>query len=289
MNSVLLAIPVYNEQQYVSSVLAEVRRYVQDVLVVDDGSTDQTPMLLARQPVDVVRHALNRGYGRSMIDAFRWASCQVCHYDWLITMDCDEQHEPESLPDFLRAIEADDADIISGSRYLDQTLAADQPPTDRRQINRDMTAVLNARLGLSLTDAFCGYKAYRVEAIRKLNLDEPGYAFPLQFWVQAAAANLRIREVPIRLIYNDPNRSFGGPLDDERARRSHYLSVFRRELSRFPQFASAGGSDGVNPGASADAQAAAEAERGKAAAGSNPGRRRAVEADCGCSDGAKVG
>lgn len=231
---ILIAIPVFNEQKYVTQVLEEVRRYATDILVIDDGSTDETPLLLARQPVEVVRHATNRGYGQSMIDAFRWAQCNSYNYDWLITMDCDEQHEPASLPDFYRAIEANDADVISGSRYLDKTLPGDLPPSDRRAINATITKMVNERLGLNLTDAFCGFKAYRVSALNKLNLSEQGYAFPLQFWVQAKARDLRIREIPIRLIYNDPNRSFGGPLNVAANRLKHYTEVFETELARFP-------------------------------------------------------
>ena len=236
----LIAIPVFNEEKYVPTVLAEVRKYSKEILVIDDGSTDQTPLLLAKQPVDVIRHARNRGYGRSLIDAFRWASCVTCKYDWLITMDCDEQHEPASLPDFFNAIEKDDADIISGSRYLKSPSlkpldnGTDNPPPDRRAINATITEQINQTLCLKLTDSFCGYKAYRVSALRRLSLDEAGYAFPLQFWVQAAAHNLRIKELPIRLIYNDPNRSFGGPLDNADHRLAHYRSVFERELTKFP-------------------------------------------------------
>ena len=228
----LLAIPVYNEQRYVEAVLGEVRRYPDDMLVIDDGSTDDTPLLLARQPVEVIRHAANRGYGRSMVDAFRWAMCY--RYDWLITMDCDLQHEPASLPIFHEAIQLDEADVISGSRYMDSEHDDDQPPADRRTINATMTAMINDRLGLTITDAFCGFKAYRVSAVSKLSFDEAGYAFPLQFWVQAAAHGLRISEVPIRLIYNDPNRSFGGPLDDADHREAHYKRVFAAELAKFP-------------------------------------------------------
>lgn len=227
---ILLAIPVYNEERYVPKVLSEVRRYMSDVLVIDDGSTDGTPTLLAQQPVDVIRHAANGGYGRSIRDAMRWAQCYG--YDWLITMDCDEQHEPESLPDFERAIAADDADVLSGSRYLDSALCGDPPPADRRAINQRITETLNQRLGLKLTDAFCGFKAYRVAALKPLEIDEDGYAMPLQFWVQAAAHGLRVKEVPIRLIYNDPTRSFGGPLDDAERRMAHYMEVFEREYAK---------------------------------------------------------
>ncbi|MEM1213311.1 MAG: glycosyltransferase family 2 protein [Planctomycetota bacterium] len=232
---ILVAVPVYNEQQYVMPVIQKITEHASCVLVVDDGSTDYTPMLLAMQPVDVIRHKTNLGYGRSLRDAFRWA--QSYNFDWLITMDCDEQHEPESLPDFYRAIADDDADIISGSRYLTPQNGngdgGSSPPIDRRQINHTITTQLNADLGLSLTDAFCGFRAYRVATVEHDAFNVDGYAIPLQQWVQAAAKQLRIREVPIKLIYNDPNRSFGGPLDNPEERLRHYLDVYHAELHKY--------------------------------------------------------
>jgi len=226
---ILLAIPVHNEERYVSRVLAEALRYLPEILVVDDGSTDATPALLAEHPVEVIRHARNRGYGRAMHDMFRWAADG---YDWLITMDCDEQHEPASIPSFIAAIRDDDADVISGSRYLVDTPLDDAPPADRRSINAAITAELNCRLGLSITDAFCGFKAYRVASLRQLHLDVDGYDFPMQFWVQAVAAGLVIRELPVRLIYNDPSRSFGATLDDPTNRLRHYRATLEREIGR---------------------------------------------------------
>ncbi len=211
MARTLLAIPVYNESKYVERVLGRVLEYVSDVLVIDDGSTDATPSLLAQFPVEVIRHAHNRGYGRSLMDSFRWAA--VDRFDWIVTMDCDEQHEPAAIPDFLKAIEDDELDVVSGSRYLSTHPENDAPPAERREINGLITRELNCKLGLSLTDAFCGFKAYRVSSLQKLTLDVNGYAFPMQFWVQAVAAGLRIGELPVRLIYNDATRSFGGPLD----------------------------------------------------------------------------
>ena len=228
----LVAVPVYNEEKYVLRVLSEIRKYTEHVLVIDDGSTDETPSLLAKLPVDVIRHGKNRGYGRSIRDAFRWANCYS--YDWLITMDCDEQHEPASLPDFFAAIERGDADLLSGTRYAEASPGDDLPPADRRAINAKVTRLLNDRLGLSITDAFCGFKAFRVPALKTLSLSVDGYAMPIQFWVQAVANDLRITEVPIRLIYNDLNRSFGGPLDNPDVRLKHYLDVLERELAKFP-------------------------------------------------------
>jgi dolichol-phosphate mannosyltransferase len=94
-----------------------------------------------------------------------------------------------------------------------------------------ITKALNEALGLELTDAFCGFKAYRCASIKRLTLNIPGYAMPLQLWVQAVHHDLRIREIPVRLIYNDPNRHFGGMLDDPDARLAHYLQVLAGELA----------------------------------------------------------
>jgi len=230
---VLVAIPVYNEAKHLRGVLREVRRYAERILVVDDGSTDNTAEILARiDRVQVIRHRRNLGYGQSLIDAFNYA---ICHeMDWLITMDCDGQHEPESIPAFLAAPAEDECDIVSGSRYLVANGDVSLPPPDRRAINREITALLNRRLGLGITDAFCGFKAYRVAALSDLKITEVGYAMPLQLWVQAARRGLRIREIPIRLIYNDPSRSFGGPLDDPQQRRQHYLTVLTAALAEQP-------------------------------------------------------
>lgn len=227
----LIAIPVHNEQKYVDRVLDKILTFHQDVLVVDDGSKDQTPQILDRRSdVQIIRHPTNLGYGQSLIDAFEYADRKG--YDWVITMDCDEQHEPERIPDFIRAIESDKYDLISGSRYLQPDATDDLPPGDRRSINASLTQILNDLFGFSLTDAFCGYKAHRVSANRRLKLTEPGYAFPMQLWPQVWAAELRLTEIPVRLIYNDPNRHFGGALDDANVRMQHYLDVLRRELSK---------------------------------------------------------
>ena len=281
----LIAVPVYNEEQHVEEVISAIACVAEgdhvcrngvaeklddpqppaDVLVIDDGSTDRTPTLLAEQPVDVIRHKKNLGYGRSIRDAFRWAQCY--RYDWLITMDCDEQHEPASLPDFRRAIAEDDADVVSGSRYLDPDAldsAHGAPPEDRRRINKAVTEWVNQRLGARLggpiTDAFCGFKAYRVSRLAALALDVDGYAIPLQFWVQAAAARLSVKEVPIRLIYTDEGRTFGAELDDPAHRIAHYREVFEAEMSKHAGLSDAAepavGSAGL-PGDVAEAAAAA--------------------------------
>ncbi|QDT37116.1 glycosyltransferase family 2 protein [Stratiformator vulcanicus] len=231
---VLTALPVYNEQQHIPVVLREVQRNSCDVLVIDDGSTDGTEELLKSHPgIRVVRHEQNSGYGAALSTAFRYAADEG--YDTLVTIDCDGQHEPKLIPELANAVWRTESgkpfDMISGSRYLHAFEGDSAPPVERRDINRKITCVLNEHLGLGLTDAFCGFKAYRVEALASLDIDDPGYAMPLQVWVQAAAAKWRIREFAVPLIYLDEKRSFGGNLDDGRQRFAHYLSVLDAALA----------------------------------------------------------
>jgi glycosyltransferase involved in cell wall biosynthesis len=163
----LTALPVYNEARNVQRVLDEVRRYSEHVLVVDDGSSDGTSDLLdQRSDVRLVRHAENQGYGAALATAFRYT---IDHgFDGVVTIDCDGQHEPKRIPRFVAA--AKSVDIVSGSRYLKQYPGDSEPPAQRRWINQQITAEINRRLGLNLTDAFCGFKAYGVEALKRLQL-----------------------------------------------------------------------------------------------------------------------
>jgi len=230
----LTAIPVYNEAKYLTTVLSEVRKFSSDLLVVNDGSTDATVELLAREPgLTVVTHPTNRGYGAALISAFEYALAH--RYDVLVTMDCDGQHEPSRLPVLLEAIH--DADIVSGSRYLRDFRQNTPVPEESQRINRTITAEINVQFGLSITDAFCGFKAYRREALAQMGITETGWGMPLQLWVQAARLGLRIKEVGVPRVYLDPNRAFGGMLDDAEERLTYYrriLSESDRAFSRRP-------------------------------------------------------
>ncbi len=229
----LIALPVFNEESHIAGVLDEVRKYGEEILVVDDGSTDGTAKRLAAIPgLQVVTHAENMGYGAALRSAFEYA--QEHEYDVLVTIDCDGQHEPRLIPQLAAEVfpsEGEPVDIVSGSRYLAKFSGDSIPPEERRRINMEITRLINCKLGLSLTDSFCGFKAYRVEMLRNFRITELGYAMPLQLWVQAVAAGMRIVEFPVPLVYLDEKRSFGGSLDDSRRRMAYYREVLEREMA----------------------------------------------------------
>jgi len=229
MTKALTALPVYNEVHHLSPVLDEVFRHCREVLVVDDGSRDGTAEILAvRGDVHVVTHVQNRGYGAALQSAFDFALRNG--YDVLVTIDCDGQHQPCMIPQLIARTE--EAEIVSGSRYLKAFSGDSRPPEERWRINQLITQRVNRLLGLCLTDAFCGFKAYRVPILGKFSLTEMGYAMPLELWVQAVALGLKIIEVPVPLIYLDEARSFGGALDHGPTRLKVYEDVLDRAMAK---------------------------------------------------------
>ncbi|HET6781746.1 MAG TPA: glycosyltransferase family 2 protein, partial [bacterium] len=153
MDRTLILIPVFNEEATLAGVLLQVRKAAPDadVLVVDDGSTDRSPEILAARPdIRVIRHEDNRGYGQSLITGFTDGTTRG--YEIILTIDCDEQHEPRRIQAFRDRV--GQSDIVSGSRYLDPSVPGDPPPHDRMQLNREFTALIRAVTGYEITDAW---------------------------------------------------------------------------------------------------------------------------------------
>jgi glycosyltransferase involved in cell wall biosynthesis len=226
-----VVMPVYNEGPTVGGVLDAVRRYFDGwVVVVDDGSSDATVELLGtRDDVLLCQHRSNRGYGASLRTGFETALDLGAKT--VITMDCDGQHEPRHITEFCERLQECGTDIVSGSRYLPASAAGDAAPPDRRSVNERVTAIINAATGWHLTDAFCGFKAYTAGALRRVPIDERGYAMPLEFWARAWRAGLTVCEMPVERIYFDHDRSFGEHLDDPALRLAYYVSVWERALA----------------------------------------------------------
>jgi glycosyltransferase involved in cell wall biosynthesis len=225
----LIALPAYNEQKDIGCIISQIKKYDLDILVIDDGSTDGTQEQLSNiENINTIVHEKNLGYGQTVIDAFKYGISNG--YDSIITMDCDGQHIPDELQIFLTQIS--NYDIVSGSRYLIQTNKLDpQIPPDRYTINMEITQILNETTTLNLTDSFCGFKAYKTDAIKKMKLTEKGYGMPLQLWMQAWKLGLGIKEIPVKLIYNNAEKRFSGELDNPAIRINYYKEIIKREMS----------------------------------------------------------
>ncbi|MEL7498058.1 MAG: glycosyltransferase family 2 protein [Planctomycetota bacterium] len=229
----LTALPVFNEVNSVDNVLDAVGRNATNILVIDDGSNDGTSELLKRRSdIRLVTHDGNLGYGAALRTAFDYAISNG--FEFIVTIDCDGQHEPQRIRDFVRKSISTGCDIVSGSRYLKSFDSDSPPPEQRRLINYQITRIINERLGYQITDAFCGFKSYRVDALTKLQLTDTGYAMPLELWVQAACNDLSVIEVAVPRIYLDENRSFGEELDNPETRMNYYKDVLNRAFAALP-------------------------------------------------------
>lgn len=234
MSKRVVLIPVYNEEEHLAGLLSRLREvYHEDVLFVDDGSVDCSPALLRQlesPSTRIIMQPENRGYGATLLRGF--SEVITAGYDFVITMDSDGQHRPDWIPPFFEEIEKG-WDVVSGSRYREEIDGNGSAPADRRQINGQITELLNEITGFGLTDAFCGFKAYRTSALAKLNLSLTGYSMPLQFWIQAKALELSVTELPVSRIYDDPNRRFGGDLDNPQVRLAYYLETIQQEREKW--------------------------------------------------------
>ena len=227
--STLIALPAYNEKEDIGYIIPQIQKYNLDILVIDDGSTDGTQKELSEiGNIKIITHEKNLGYGRTLIDAFQYGISNG--YDYLITMDCDGQHIPDEIPIFLEQVP--EYDMISGTRYSSPDNLSKEVPRDRYKINMEITQIINRITDLNLTDSFCGFKAYKIDSLKKMNLTEKGYGMPLQLWMQASKLGLLIKEIPVKLIYNNLSKRFGGKLDNPVKRLSYYKEIIRNEVNK---------------------------------------------------------
>jgi len=234
-NSFLIFIPVYNEASSITEILDKVRKSTpsSEILVIDDGSTDETPVLLKNEDnIHFIQHSQNEGYGKTLIDGFTFAINRK--FDYVITLDSDEQHQPEEINKFTKAVENENWDIVSGSRYLQKNKnQLNEAPEDRKKINHRITKYINHLTSYNLTDSFCGFKLYKVNSLKKLNLTEYGYGMPLELWIQAWKLKFKIKEVPVDLIYLDKDANQTSSYRKVFKRYKYYLEIIEKEINDY--------------------------------------------------------
>ncbi len=205
LGRVAVIIPTYNERENLESIAARVRNAVPetDVLVVDDNSPDGTGELADKLAAGDERiHVLHRpgktGLGAAYLAGFGWALEQG--YGVLVEMDADGSHQPEDLPRLLTALQ--DADAVIGSRWVTGGTVRNWPKS-REFLSRGANTYARLMLQLPVRDATAGYRAYRAQTLRTIDLatvQSQGYCFQIDLTLRAVSAGLTVTEVPITFV-----------------------------------------------------------------------------------------
>ena len=210
------AIPCFNEQRFIGSVVLRAKGYVDLVLVVDDGSSDSTQHVAQLAGATVIRHESNKGKGAAITSAFQYAREAGCSA--LVLLDGDGQHDPDDVPRLLRLVLNGEADMVVGSRFLQ---IKSNVPGYRVWGQQLLTFVTNLGSQAKLTDSQSGFRAFSPKAIKALSFSEEGLSVESEMQFLAKEANLRLAEIPIAVAYHDKAR---------RSPVAHGMGVFNSVL-----------------------------------------------------------
>lgn len=194
----VITLSAYNEENNITPVVTEALR-CGDVIVVDDGSNDDTAATAAALGARVVRHPGNLGQGMAVLTGFKAAL--LGDYDVIVEMDADGQHDPAEIPAFLEKLEETGADIVVGSRILGSNY--DGAPWARRYFLPKLTGLINRLTGYRMTDSMCGFRAFRASSLSRVfpvldEMIEPQY-LAAEMFIRFSRAGLTVEEIPIHL------------------------------------------------------------------------------------------
>lgn len=199
---VVALIPAYNEASTIASVLNETRAFVDEVIVVNDGSTDRTAELAQAQGAMVVSHLINRGLGAAIGTGFALAVKRGA--DVVITLDADGQHDPAEIPSFVAAIERG-AEVVIGTRMRHRV----GMPWYRQiaQVIGNLTTLV--LFGAWVSDSQSGYRAFTKSALSKIRIKTNRMEVSSELIAEAKTHQLTLVEVPIKAIYTEYSLSKG--------------------------------------------------------------------------------
>lgn len=194
---ILALIPAYNAQATLAGVLRGAKKYIPDLLVVDDGSQDETGLVAQKEGVTLLRHSKNQGKGAALVSGFQYALEQ--DYDLVLTMDADGQHNPELIPDFLRAYRTHQPGVIIGSRWSQ----VKGMKRIRRGFNWVARAAISACCKTPIEDSQSGYRLIDTQILRKIKLTTCRYDTETELIIKAAQAGFAILSIPAPTLFVD--------------------------------------------------------------------------------------
>lgn len=194
----VVVIPAFKEERYIGSVILRARKYVDMVIVVDDGSPDATAEVALAAGATVIKHDINKGYGAALATALLTA--RQVGADAAVLIDADGQHDPSQIPHLLEPILVGSADMVVGSRYLQKE---GEVPQNRAIAHRVVTAMTNGGSGLQLSDSQCGYRAFSKRALDDMNIESQGMSAASEFQFLATECEWQVKEVPVIITYDE--------------------------------------------------------------------------------------
>jgi len=193
---VVVAIPCFNEERFIGSVVLKAREYADQVMVIDDGSSDRTAWVAEQAGATVIRHEFNQGKAAAVNTALEYARNSDCNI--LVLLDGDGQHEPADIPSLLKPITEGEADIVVGSRFLG---VKSHIPRMRALGQRVLTFATNVGADVKLTDSQSGFRAFSRKTVEALSFGQKGFSVESEMQFRAKESNLRMREVPVGVAY----------------------------------------------------------------------------------------
>ena len=215
----LACLPAFNEETAIGSVVLKTRQFVDKVIVIDDGSTDDTVALARLAGAEVVCHDRNKGYGAAIQSCF--AAAKTGNADVMVIIDADGQHYAEDIPKLINPVLNEGYDFVIGSRFLDNDTIF---PKYRKFGIQFLTKVTTIGMKQEISDSQSGFRAYSKNAINKLESSISGMGVGSELILSANEAGLKITEVPIRCKYKGVDGSTHNPV-------VHGMSVFYSIIS----------------------------------------------------------
>jgi len=206
---VVAAIPAYDEEKVIAGVVLQAQRYVDRVVVCDDGSSDLTAEIAERLGADVVRHDRNMGYGAALQSLFKRA--RQLGADAMVTLDGDGQHNPREIPMLVEPVLEGKADVVIGSRFLGDAEKMNSVPRYRR-LGIKVITKLSGASNFGVSDAQSGFRAYGRKALEGLSLFENGMGVSVEVLMEAKKMGLTVVEVPTECNYHGLKTSTSDPL-----------------------------------------------------------------------------
>ena len=194
---IIVGIPAFNEEKNIAAIITKLADVADSLIVCNDGSSDLTSDIAEKMGAFVINHEKNLGYGAAIRSIFLKA--KELDGDILVTFDADGQHRIEDIEKVTKPIIDQEADLVIGSRFLDES--EKEVPQYRKVGIRVITKITNATIKKQLTDSQSGFRAYSKKVVNELNPSESGMGISTEILIKASAKNFRISEVPIKITY----------------------------------------------------------------------------------------